>query len=269
MNTEFNYITNCLENNEHIFIEILDYNNGNTIVTKNQVLTGAKMIEKSGGIENWFIEEIKKKGYKKIQVQLFKKQGTAKIREGRAYNFGFEEESQENGTIQPLVQTILERPQIGLTGGLQGLGFSDVVDLHVTKDNYQRVIQEHQIEKQKNEHLENRVKSLEEEKRNLERKTDTREFWGGLVKESIPMLAQGLSAFAPQPGLNAPVQEKEIPDGIKGGLIHLIKNAPLITEEQGMAAYNVLEAYTAGNKELIQELQQLLHKHGKDNHTER
>ncbi|WP_299431558.1 hypothetical protein [uncultured Aquimarina sp.] len=241
---------------ENLIIEIKDLITGTSIISNKQRISGSIMIEQSGSIDNWLLENVKDKGYEKIQIQLFSPRGNTAVREGLAVNMGFGEKPapKENRTVEPTQVA-------SMTQGLNapGMSFPEQLSLHVDRHDLQRLKSELQLEKEKTERLSKEKELLEEDKRQLEKSNDNKKFWGDLVKEVSPAL-KGFASMAQSQGLNAP-QQPTIPEGAKGELIQIILGAEGISQEQVNAVYYVLEGFSENNTEFAQELQQLLIKH--------
>lgn len=259
MDKEFNYIIRQLETNEKIIIEILEYTSGNPIIKVKEKLNGKSMIESSGSVENWFIENIKDRGYSKIQVQLFREQGSAKIRDGRAYNFSFEKDQTDaQKTVEP--STNATPTPLGLNGAMPGLSIPDAISLNVDRALYQLSKEDLAKEKAKTERLEAEKKELEDKVKSMEKSSDNKLFVTDLAKQFAPLLQTiATKNTGAVNGLQAPAPQ--LPDGIRGNLIRVIMDSPHITDEQGMAAYTILKAYSDNNEAFITGLNELLNTH--------
>ncbi len=254
MNPDFNNIVHRLKTNKKFCIEVKDHTTGDAIVPVNDRVDGAVLIEKHGSIEQFF-SELQAKGIKKIQIQLHKKHGNACVREGIAYDFELGVKEEHSTAIKNDTM-----PVQGLgTPEAFGLGMPEMINLHVDRSMLHVARQELSNEKQKTERLEKENKELEEKVRQFERSQDTKEFWGGMVKEAVPALA---GIFTNMKGLGTPVNEpKTVHTELQGKLIQVLEQAQGMTDEQLMAAYYVLEGYGKKNEDFINELQQLLVQH--------
>ncbi|WP_282080874.1 hypothetical protein [Aquimarina algiphila] len=259
---EFNNIIHRLKTNDKLCVEIKDYQNGNPIVPINDRIDGKAMIEKSGDIEGYF-KELMDKGVTKIQIQLHRKQGSACVRDGLAYNCELGGEEKET-VMQKPKETItpkMVQPQGLGYAETQGLGMADVIGLHVDRQMYNVAKSDLVIEKEKTVRLEKENRGLEEKIRQLEKSNDTKQFWGDTIKEVAPALTGIFTMMKTAPGLGSPAQETQLPDGLKGQLIKVIMDVPDTSSAPMMNAYYVLQAYSQNNQDFIQEMQQLLVKH--------
>lgn len=257
----FNDIKRKIEGNDRVFIEIRDINTGSPIIPSRQRLTGKQIVDQYGSLDNFLQQEIKEKGFDKIQAQLFKALGSGSERIDIAYRLSLSDkkEPEPKQTIEQPVPNNQNTPNSGLNSPMaMGLSFPEMVNLHVDRSRYGDTKRELEEEKRERKRLEKELEDEKEKNRTWERKNDSKEFWGGLVKEIAPAI-QGL-AMAVKPGLNGPAQSEEYDNGIKGNLIMAIKNSP-ISDEQGLSAYAVLKAYAEQNQEFIPELHQLFEKH--------
>ncbi|GAA4274965.1 hypothetical protein U6A24_12635 [Aquimarina gracilis] len=267
MNAEFNNIIHRLKTNNKICVEIKDYTTGDAIVPITDRLDGTKMIETSGGIEEWFTA-LQEKGADKIQIQLHRKQGNACVREGIAYNFELGKPVSDNEPKKNEVPMIQQAQGLAMPG----LGMPEMINLHVDRSMLALTKNDLQAEKQKTERLEKENRELEEKLRQLEKSSDIKEFWSGLIKETAPALT-GIFTTMKGPGLAAPATSNDsfvLPEGLKGQLIKVIVDAQGVTDQQLLSAYYVLQGYGNKNEEFINDLQQLFYKHnfisnGKDN----
>lgn len=259
MDADFNNIINLIKTNNKINVEIKDFHTGSEIIKANDRLNGTKIFEKYGTIEDYFAI-LKDQGYNKIQVQLFEQRGSANVRKGIAYNFELASKEEEKTFLEKQSPTPnnLPVPNASLQGlGMPGLGMPELINLNVDRHMLGHTKTELEFEKTERKRLEEENKELKEKVRTIENKKENVEMWTSFGKELI----SGLSGFASmmKPGLNGP--QEEVYEGMKGSLIQVIKNTPSITEQQGMSAYHVLNAYAENNQALVQEIEQLLKKH--------
>ncbi|SHJ45330.1 hypothetical protein [Aquimarina spongiae] len=264
MNADFDNIITKLKTNDNLIIEVKDVNTGTEIVKVKDRLGYQQIIDKNQSVGG-LLEQIKKDGFSKIQIQLFERRGNANVRKGVAKNFQLtekEETQEEAPTHNPSVQQpTMSFPNYGLNGP-GGLSGQELINLNVDRHMLGYTKQDLEVEKTERKRLEKENEDLKEKLRTAERQNDNKEFWGGLIKQVAPALT-GL-ATAMKPGLNGPQVVPEY-EGMKGNLIKVIQEAPSISDDQGMAAYNVLNAYALENKDLIEELNELFTKHGINN----
>ncbi|WP_281990513.1 hypothetical protein [Aquimarina aggregata] len=267
---EFNTIKQRLKTNDKICVEIKEHPSGRSIVPISARIDHKKMMEQSGGVEEWFTE-LRAKGATKIQIQLHKKQGNACIRDGLAYDCELSSSEEEAKQMQQQITTPslpaqpVSNPPIAAQSfglGMPGLSMPDMISLHVDRNMLARAQQDLDLEKAKTERLEKENRELEERLTNLDRKKANMEFVSDIAKNIAPALT-GMFTGGGTPGLASPSNMIELPKGLRGKFIKYLHDMSdeALTDKDLSTGYYALYAMEKKTPNFREETEQLLIKH--------
>lgn len=268
MKQELINIITRLKNDPSRLISVLD---AQTLVPFVSSWSATRLTEKYGSVEQFF-ESLVKNGTQKIILEERKKHGntTISLSEKKTFTLipkevSIPNASQENHfamlepTQPPMYSPMLQAPQIPINpmGGF-GLGFPELVNLHISANEKARLETENKFLKDENERLKNEVAELKEER--LQNKFSEAKAKGnsdilmGLIKSAPALLGIFKGGAVPpmeELGLSGAEPMSHFPNG-KETIFEKIAQTSVAVDAYLLATLHGINSYEAFYNDLVE-----------------